>query len=105
MWREVRPLRELWVTDTPRDIIDAMVTGQSAIDAGTDLPAPTAFRPPRAGRRVKPKPKDRWRYPEGLALKHRPLHRAGYRLEDVTETSGSHPDDLCRVLEVGIAIR
>jgi hypothetical protein len=51
MWREVRPLRELWVTDTPRDIIDAMVTGQSAINAGTDLPAPTAFRPPRARHR------------------------------------------------------
>jgi hypothetical protein len=92
--------------DTPRDIIDPRVTGQSTIDAGTDLPAPTAFRHPRPGRRVKPKPKDRWRYPEGLTLKHaRLLIERGYPLEDVAETSGSHPDDLRRVLEVGIAIR
>jgi hypothetical protein len=68
----------------------------------TDLSAPTPFRPPRPRRRVKPKPKERWRYPEGLALKHaRLLIERGYPLEDVAETIGSRPDDLRRVLEIG----
>jgi hypothetical protein len=68
----------------------------------TDLSAPTAFRPPRPRRRVKPKPKETWRYPEGLALKHaRLLIERGYPLEDVAETIGSRPDDLRRVLEIG----
>jgi hypothetical protein len=40
--------------------------------------------------------------PEGLLLKHaRLLIERGYPLEDVAETIGSRPDDLCRVLEVG----
>jgi hypothetical protein len=48
---------------------------------------------------------ERWRYPEGLLLKHaRLLIGLGNPLEDVAETIGSRPDDLRRVLEVGIAI-
>jgi hypothetical protein len=68
----------------------------------TDLSPPKPFRPPRPRRRVKPKPKERWHYPEGLALKHaRLLIERGYPLEDVAETIGSRPDDLRRVLEIG----
>jgi hypothetical protein len=68
----------------------------------SDLPAPTLFRPPRPRRRAKPKSKESWRYPEGLALKHaRLLIERGYPLEEVAETIGSRPDDLRRVLEVG----
>jgi hypothetical protein len=93
------------VMDAARDIINPKVTGHTLSDARTDLPAPTPIRPPRP-RRAKPKPKERWRYPEGLALKHaRLLIERRYPLEDVAETIGSHPDDLRRVLEVGIAIR
>jgi hypothetical protein len=56
----------------------------------------------RPGSRAKPKPKERWRYPEGLLLKHvRLLIERGYPLEDVAETIGSRPDDRRRVLEVG----
>ena len=70
--------------------------------SGTDPSAPTPSRPPRPRRRIKPKPKERLRYPEGLLLKHaRLLIERGYPLEDVAETIGSRPDDLRRVLEVG----
>jgi hypothetical protein len=88
--------------DAPRDIIDSRVAGQTVGNAGTDLPVPTPFRPSRHQRRIKSKPKERWRYPEGLALKHaRLLIERGYPLEDVAETIGSRPDDLRRVLEIG----
>jgi hypothetical protein len=41
-----------------------------------------------------------------LALKHaRLLIESGYPLDDLAETSGSHPDHLRRVMDLGIAIR
>jgi hypothetical protein len=90
------------VMDAARDIIDPKITGHILSDARTDLPAPIPIRPPRPRRWAKPKPKERWRYPEGLALQHaRLLIERGYPLEDVAETSGSRRDDLHRGLENG----